>query len=131
MIYLGNKPVGVGYMPCGSFTKHVSMTAAAESPNSALEFTNPLGVVPKLVVVKRDTLTTSRISSVVISTEANIGGVLYGNSSGVATGTSYDVVSEYTGNYKTAYLGANVIQLAKITSSIGYTATDYNVDIYA
>lgn len=131
MIYLGDKPVGVANTPCGSFTKYARTTAVAVSANGVLEFTNPLGVKPQLVIVQRETLGANRITSVVLSSETATGGCRYGNSSGDPARTAYLVSDNYSGSNATAYLGVDEIKIAKVNSSIGFAAVDYTVDIYA
>lgn len=115
----------------GNFTKFARVTVTPEA--AGLEITNPLGVVPKLVVVTGTTTTTNKILNAVVSSEAIVGGYKYtegttGYSTGCYFTIDYEAASTTDGR---AYLGADKIHIHRATSSRTWSVMQYTVEIYA
>ena len=126
MIYLGNSPVGVGVRECGQFKRCAVATATPTTNGREMTFSNPLGEIPKLVIIECATETTSRISKLVLIPETGMA-VLVG-----VTASQYQYYPDTGGNAATFTLSASSIYVTRQTAAYLLDANEtYTAYIYA
>lgn len=133
MIYLGNSPVGVALKGVGKLTKYAKISVSPAIGNGILEFSNPLGVVPKLVVISSEVTASSRIVNCAFTSYVSKNGIAYNSSGGNYSQTTLTMVDAFDSTFCTAHVDATQVQIAKVSSSVGWVGTEntYTAELYA